>query len=257
MDSEAACERLFDLDGCSQSRAPLTAEPFQGSHLFRLMKGFLPLVILLSLDICPGNARHFENIWSPLFYIMHISHDSDDYRTVVIFYHECFFSTEPFSEGRFFCSIIHDALFTSTLSASFFFFSRSECINKFASVFGTMPLKVVEHRADPVLYKDDFPEKLKSFPNIGSLWHYHNDSFPPLLSLKTGYGHSRISHSRSVWLMTFEACPSNGGAMGADAMYNLLQCFHSWEQLLKQDDTSRWLISVRTGQSLGHKLKTS
>lgn len=33
-----------------------------------------------------------------------------------------------------------------------------------------MPLKVVEHRADPVLYKDDFPEKLKSFPNIGSLW---------------------------------------------------------------------------------------
>ncbi len=46
-----------------------------------------------------------------------------------------------------------------------------------------MPLKVVEHRADPVLYKDDFPEKLKSFPNIGSLWHYHN-YFPPLLSLK-------------------------------------------------------------------------
>lgn len=37
-----------------------------------------------------------------------------------------------------------------------------------------MPLKVVEHRADPVLYKDDFPEKLKSFPNIGSLWPVRN-----------------------------------------------------------------------------------
>uniref|UniRef100_A0A8C4QQR3 Exostosin-2 n=1 Tax=Eptatretus burgeri TaxID=7764 RepID=A0A8C4QQR3_EPTBU len=46
---------------------------------------------------------------------------------------------------------------------------RSECINKFVSVFGMMPLRSVEHRADPVLYKDDFPEKLKSFPNIGSL----------------------------------------------------------------------------------------
>lgn len=51
-----------------------------------------------------------------------------------------------------------------------------------------MPLKVVEHRADPVLYKDDFPEKLKSFPNIGSLWHYHNDSFPSLLSIKQAMG---------------------------------------------------------------------
>lgn len=50
-----------------------------------------------------------------------------------------------------------------------------------------MPLKVVEHRADPVLYKDDFPEKLKSFPNIGSLWHYHN-FLSPLLSLKQAMG---------------------------------------------------------------------
>lgn len=98
--------------GCSQSRAPLTAEPFQGSHLFRLMKGFLPLVMLLS-DMCPGNARHFENIWSPLLYFVHVSHDSDDSRTLpFIFYHVCFFSpTEPFLEGIFFGCIVQVARF--------------------------------------------------------------------------------------------------------------------------------------------------
>ncbi|XP_049820958.1 exostosin-2 isoform X2 [Aethina tumida] len=46
---------------------------------------------------------------------------------------------------------------------------RSQCINKFAKDFGRMPLKSVEFRADPVLFKDPFPEKLKRFNDIGSL----------------------------------------------------------------------------------------
>lgn len=46
---------------------------------------------------------------------------------------------------------------------------RTKCINKFSEVFGHMPLKSVEFRADPVLYKDAFPEKLKRFNNIGNL----------------------------------------------------------------------------------------
>ncbi|GFX25626.1 exostosin-2 [Trichonephila clavipes] len=46
---------------------------------------------------------------------------------------------------------------------------RSECINTFAESYGVMALKTVEFRADPVLYKDNFPEKLKRFNNVGSL----------------------------------------------------------------------------------------
>lgn len=46
---------------------------------------------------------------------------------------------------------------------------RTACINRFAGVYGTMPLKSVEYRADPVLFKDAFPEKLKRFNDIGSL----------------------------------------------------------------------------------------
>ncbi|XP_054271182.1 exostosin-2 [Macrosteles quadrilineatus] len=46
---------------------------------------------------------------------------------------------------------------------------RSECINRFTSIYGYMPLHTVEFRADPVLYKDSFPEKLKRFNDIGSL----------------------------------------------------------------------------------------
>lgn len=43
--------------GSSQSGTPLTAEPFQGSHLFRLMKGFLPLVMLLSRYVSCHKCR--------------------------------------------------------------------------------------------------------------------------------------------------------------------------------------------------------
>uniref|UniRef100_A0A0V0GAA6 Exostosin-2 n=1 Tax=Triatoma dimidiata TaxID=72491 RepID=A0A0V0GAA6_TRIDM len=46
---------------------------------------------------------------------------------------------------------------------------RSHCIDKFSAIYGRMPLQVVEFRADPVLYRDTFPEKLKRFNNIGSL----------------------------------------------------------------------------------------
>lgn len=46
---------------------------------------------------------------------------------------------------------------------------RSKCINKFEKIFGRMPLRKVEFRADPVLYKDSFPAKLKRFKNVGNL----------------------------------------------------------------------------------------
>ncbi|CAA9999771.1 unnamed protein product [Nesidiocoris tenuis] len=46
---------------------------------------------------------------------------------------------------------------------------RSQCIDRFAAIYGRLPLRAVEFRADPVLYKDVFPEKLKRFNNIGSL----------------------------------------------------------------------------------------
>lgn len=46
---------------------------------------------------------------------------------------------------------------------------RSACIDRFANIYGFMPLKSVEFRADPVLFKDNFPEKLKRFNDVGSL----------------------------------------------------------------------------------------
>ncbi|XP_043256356.1 exostosin-2 [Colletes gigas] len=46
---------------------------------------------------------------------------------------------------------------------------RTQCINRFSSIYGSMPLQSIEFRADPVLFKDIFPEKLKRFNDIGSL----------------------------------------------------------------------------------------
>ncbi|XP_012279069.1 exostosin-2 [Orussus abietinus] len=46
---------------------------------------------------------------------------------------------------------------------------RTQCINRFSAIYGSMPLQSVEFRADPVLFKDVFPEKLKRFNDIGSL----------------------------------------------------------------------------------------
>ncbi|XP_022093971.1 exostosin-2-like [Acanthaster planci] len=46
---------------------------------------------------------------------------------------------------------------------------RSECVSEFAKMYGMVPLKTVQYRADPVLYKDDVPSELKRFPDVGSL----------------------------------------------------------------------------------------
>ena len=46
---------------------------------------------------------------------------------------------------------------------------RSDCVNFLVEKYGYMPLKKAEFRADPVLFMDKFPKKLKNFVNIGSL----------------------------------------------------------------------------------------
>ncbi|XP_072164852.1 exostosin-2-like [Diadema setosum] len=46
---------------------------------------------------------------------------------------------------------------------------RSECITEFEKEYGLMPLKSVQFRADPVLYKDNIPEELKRYHTIGSM----------------------------------------------------------------------------------------
>ena len=46
---------------------------------------------------------------------------------------------------------------------------RSTCMNYFMNIYGMLPLKSVNFRADPLLYMDEFPSKLKKFSSMGSL----------------------------------------------------------------------------------------
>ena len=46
---------------------------------------------------------------------------------------------------------------------------RSSCLDSFIKIYGHNPLKSVQFRADPVLYKDSFPDSLKMFKDIVSL----------------------------------------------------------------------------------------
>ena len=47
-------------------------------------------------------------------------------------------------------------------------FHRTYCVNQFSKIYGSMPLKAVNFRADPVLFKDNLPEKLKKFHHVGN-----------------------------------------------------------------------------------------
>ena len=46
---------------------------------------------------------------------------------------------------------------------------RSECITKFTQLYGAMPLKTIEFRVDPVLYKDNISNNVKRYTDLGSL----------------------------------------------------------------------------------------
>ena len=46
---------------------------------------------------------------------------------------------------------------------------RSSCLDSFLKIYGSNLLNSVQFRADPVLYKDNFPDSLKLFKDIGSL----------------------------------------------------------------------------------------
>lgn len=49
------------------------------------------------------------------------------------------------------------------------FVERSECLNEFVRAYGQMPLQTVEFRADPLLFGEKLPTKLKLFNDVGSI----------------------------------------------------------------------------------------
>lgn len=49
------------------------------------------------------------------------------------------------------------------------FVERSECLNEFVRAYGHMPLESVEFRADPLLFGETLPDKLKLYRDIGSI----------------------------------------------------------------------------------------
>lgn len=49
------------------------------------------------------------------------------------------------------------------------FVERSECLNEFVRAYGHMPLETVEFRADPLLFGETLPDKLKLYKDIGSI----------------------------------------------------------------------------------------
>lgn len=46
---------------------------------------------------------------------------------------------------------------------------RSECLNEFVRAYGHMPLETVEFRADPLLFGEKLPDRVKLYKDIGSI----------------------------------------------------------------------------------------
>ncbi|XP_023321307.1 exostosin-2 [Eurytemora carolleeae] len=46
---------------------------------------------------------------------------------------------------------------------------RSQCVDKFSKLYGFMPLKSVEYRLDPTLYKETVPDSMNPYSHLGPL----------------------------------------------------------------------------------------